>query len=213
MTLPSERGWGESGIVYSTGYFKDQWLAKVRACRERSRTVEEHFACMERVRKWGAKRTTALYDFARFVERVSDALGFSEPGTIAFLLADVEIELPRMSYGTGLSMGGKNPRMSVTITVNDLNIGPREVARLYGLIRSALMKPSFGYPLQLSTSKKRVRAMSARTRELMSFCNAGKAAGKRFPQLLREWNATHPEWKYESSRSLYNTYRVASARW
>jgi hypothetical protein len=210
MMLPSEKGWAESVIQYFRGYFQDEWLREVRECRQ-AKTNTDYRDRMRAATEWARTRANPLYHFSLIVDRLEETTRIGEMEAIAFLLADAKVLLPRLTYQPSLRCGGKNPAVSITVGVYDLSVEPDEVARLYRRIRSELLQDEVAFPFPDRGPRQRVPSMDRRTREMLSFCRGRKS--QKFPVILKEWNAAHPDWTYSSSKSLYNAYKTAEARW
>lgn len=211
MTLPSARGYPETAIRFFRGYFEDEAARKLREARQAT-SVDEYLRHINDVKTWATARANPLYRFSQIVESVVDIAQISELAAIAFLLADVPVRLPRLSYHTRLRWGGKNPGLTITVSVHDPSVEPREVARAYRRVRSEMLRDGAVFSYRDRGPRQRIRTMDARTRQMLAFCRARRGTQK-FPRIAREWNEAHPEWKYKTPKSLYNAYRAAEARW
>jgi hypothetical protein len=123
----------------------------------------------------------------------------------------VGLQIPRITYQPRLRWGGKNPGITITLSVYDLSVEPAEVARAYRYVRSELLGSDV-FPFPARRPRQRIRSSNNRTRAMLSFCRARKSTMK-FPQILKEWNAASPQWAYETPKSLYNAYKAAEVRW
>jgi hypothetical protein len=211
MMLPSVKGYAEGAIRYFRGYFEDEWDRKNRKAFQ-APDAEERIRLLHATREWALQRANPLYRFSLIVEDLVEATGIDELGAIAFLLADATVVLSRLGYQTRMRMGSKNPGTTITVTISDLSVKPKEVAQAYAYVRSQMLRDRIIFPLPDRQPRQRIREQSDRTRAMRIFCRARQGEMK-FPQILAEWNKAHPEWKYATPRSLYNAYHVAQRRW
>jgi hypothetical protein len=210
MSLPSARGPAEEAVIFFRGYFQDEWDRRNREAFQ-TRDAQECQRLLDETRTWALERATSLYRFSLLVHDLAETTGIGEVAAIAFLLADSPVRLPRLAYQTRVRLKGKNPGTTITLTISDLSVKPQEVQWAYRVIRSQMLRDEFSFPFAFR-GRQRIREQSDRTRQMVAFCRAREGTMK-FPQIRAEWNTAHPEWTYETPRSLYNAYHVARERW
>jgi len=211
MTLPPVKGYAKDAILYFRGYFEDEWD---RRNREALQTAEAEVRgrLLAETREWALELANPLYRFWLIAEDLMETTGIGETAAIAFLLADAPVMLPRLAYRVRMRMGSTNPGTTITLSISDLTVKPKEVARVYAYVRSQMLRDEIGFPLA-PRGRQRIREQSDRTRQMVAFCRVRQGKMK-FPKILERWNETHDKvWHYSSPSSLYNAYRVAQARW
>jgi len=201
----------EDAVIFYRGYFEDEWELLLREGRV-PESAEDYAQRLRDAHSWAMTRGNALYRFWLMVKDLADTTEIGEVAAIAFLLADAPVRLPRLAYRSRLRWGGKNPGVSITLSIYDLGVEPSEVERAYRRIRSELLAGRI-LPTSGRESRQRNRKPSERTLAMLAFCRDRKATQK-FPRICNDWNKTHKEvWEYGDGKSLYNAYRVAEGRW
>ena len=122
--------------------------------------------------------------------------GWSEPAAVAFVVCD---QIPRHRTGTVAVRHGVYPAAAQIELAVSANMSVTEVAELYQEVRRQVRGAC-------------ERSMDEKHLALALFIDEHKETGRGWKELHERWNASHPEWHYETDNDPHSRRFALEAR-